>query len=151
MDSEYLILAIFLTLIGVAGIVVFSGPMTPSGDSCYCIIPSAEPGAMQGTASILLIFGVMFFPIGIFKGGLPQRRKSVPAPRTVGSGRVYTPVSVSSGGLFAFGLLLLFLAMDFVVIPSYLVLHSLPLMGVGLVLTAIGALLAYAGVRARKQ
>ncbi len=81
MDSEYILLAVVLTLIGVSGIILFNGGKTPAGDSCYCIIPSPENSAMQGTAGILLIFGVMFIPIGILKGGLPGKRVGPAIPR----------------------------------------------------------------------
>src|SRR5260370_27618510 len=67
LDSEYVILAFVLTLVGVAGVILFNGPKTPAGDSCICLIPSPEASAMQGTAGILLIFGVMFIPIVILK------------------------------------------------------------------------------------
>jgi len=64
LDTEFLALSFAFILIGVTGIVLFNGPMTPAGDSCYCIIPSPEPGAAQGTASIILAFGILFLPIG---------------------------------------------------------------------------------------
>jgi hypothetical protein len=150
LDSEYILLAFLLCVLGITGILLFNGPKTPAGDGCYCIISSPEGGAMQGTSSILLIFGVMFIPIGVLKGGLPQRRKVAPAPRTVASGRVFTPVSFSSGVLFGFGLLILFVALDFIVIPAYLVLQNMFLVGGGVALAAAGAYLAYRGARPRK-
>ncbi len=151
MDSEYLILAFFLTLIGVSGIVLFNGAKTPAGDSCYCIIPSPENSAMQGTAGILLIFGVMFIPIGILKGGLPGRRTGPPVGEKVGSGRTYSPEWISSGGQLVFGVALIILGVDVLVIPGYLLLNSTPIIGGGVVLAALGAILTYRGSRIRKQ
>ncbi len=151
MDSEYLILGFVLTLIGVSGIVLFNGAKTPAGDSCYCIIPSPENSAMQGTSGILLIFGVMFMPIGILKGGLPTRRTTPPVGESVKSGRVYSPLWFSSGGQMVFGILLVVLGVDLLIVPGYLVLDSVPLIGGGIVLAALGALLAYRGSRLRKQ
>jgi hypothetical protein len=151
LDSEYVILAIALTFIGVAGVVLFNGPKTPSLDSCYCLIPSPEASAMQGTAGILLIFGVMFIPIGILKGGLPGRRTVPPTGMTVGSGRTYSPQWISSGGQLVFGIALVVLGVDVLVVPGYLVLNSIPIIGSGIVLAALGAILAYRGSRIRKQ
>jgi hypothetical protein len=151
LDSEYIILAFVLTLIGVSGIVLFNGPKTPAGDSCVCIIPSPESGAMQGTAGILLIFGVMFIPIGILKGGLPGRRTVPPTGMTVGSGRTYSPQWISSGGQLVFGIALVVLGVDVLVVPGYLVLNSIPIIGSGIVLAALGTILAYRGSRIRKQ
>ncbi|MBI3840675.1 MAG: hypothetical protein HY297_01765, partial [Thaumarchaeota archaeon] len=71
MDNEFLALSGVFMILGIAGIVLFNGPLTPAGDSCYCLIPSPEPAAAQGTSSILLALGVMFFPMGLMKGGLP--------------------------------------------------------------------------------
>jgi hypothetical protein len=150
MDSEYIILAFVLTLIGVAGIVLFNGPKTPSGDSCYCLIPSPESSAMQGTAGILLIFGVMFVPIGILKGGLPGRRTTPPIGESVKSGRVYSPVWVRSGGQLVFGLVLVVVGIDMLAVPGYLVLNSVPIIGGGAVLAALGGLLAYRGSKLRR-
>ena len=151
LDSEYVILAIVLTFIGVSGILLFNGPKTPAGDSCVCLIPSPENSAMQGTAGILLIFGVMFIPIGILKGGLPGRRAGPPTAVTVGSGRTYSPVWMSSGGQLAFGVTLVVLGLDAVAVPGYLVFNSVPLIGGGVVLAALGAILAFRGSRLRKQ
>ena len=151
MDSEYIILAFVLTLIGVSGIVLFNGPKTPAGDSCYCLIPSPENSAMQGTSGILLIFGVMFMPIGILKGGLPGRRMVPPVGESVKSGRVYNPVWLNSGGQLAFGLILVVLGIDLLAVPGYLVLNSVPVIGAGLGLAALGAFLAYRGIKLRKQ
>jgi len=151
LDSEYIILALVLTLIGVSGIVLFNGAKTPAGDSCYCIIPSPESSAMQGTAGILLIFGVMFIPIGILKGGLPGRRTTPPTAQTVGSGRTYSPIWISSGGQLVFGVALIVLGEAAIAIPGYLVFNSIPIIAAGVALSAVGALLAYRGSRTRKQ
>jgi len=146
-----MILAFVLTLIGVSGIVLFNGAKTPAGDSCYCIIPSPENGAMQGTAGILLIFGVMFIPIGILKGGLPSRRTTPPQGQIVGSGRTYSPEWMSSGGQIAFGIALVIIGADALAVPGYLVLNSVPLIAAGVVVAVLGALLAFRGARIRKQ
>ena len=151
LDSEYIILAFVLTLIGFSGIVLFNGAKTPAGDSCYCMIPSPENNAMQGTAGILLIFGVMFIPIGILKGGLPGRRPGPPVGQTVASGRTYSPLWFSSGGQLVFGIALVILGVDVLAVPGYLVLNSIPIVGSGVVLAALGAILAYRGSRIRKQ
>jgi hypothetical protein len=151
LDSEYIILAFVLTLIGVSGIVLFNGPKTPAGDSCVCLIPSPESSAMQGTAGILLIFGVMFIPIGILKGGLPGRRAGPPMGETVGSGRTYSPVWISSGGQMVFGVALVVLGVDVLAVPGYLVFNSFPIIIGGGVLAALGGLLAFRGSRLRRQ
>lgn len=150
MDSEYIILAVALTLVGLSGIILFNGPKTPSQDSCYCIIPSPEAGAMQGTSGILLIFGVMFIPIGILKGGIPGRRVGPPTSVTVKSGRVYSPIWFSSGPLFALGLVLAFIGIDFVIVPSILVIANPGILAGGVVLTAFGVYLAYMGTKIKK-
>ena len=151
MDSEYIILAFVLTLIGFSGIILFNGPKTPAGDSCVCIIPSPENNAMQGTAGILLIFGVMFIPIGILKGGLPGRRPGPPVGETMGSGRTYSPVWLSSGGQLVFGIAMVVLGLDAVAVPGYLIFKSVPIIGGGVVLAALGAILFIRGSKARKQ
>ncbi len=151
LDSEYIILAAVLTLIGVSGVVLFNGPKTPAGDSCFCIIPSPEASAMQGTAGILLIFGVMFIPIGILKGGLPGRRVGPPPPQTVGSGRVFTPVWLNSGGQLAFGVALAVIGIDLLLAPGYLVFHNTVMVAGGGVLGLLGGLLAVRGGRTRSS
>ena len=151
MDSEYIILAFVLTLIGVSGIILFNGPKTPAGDSCVCLIPSPESSAMQGTSGILLIFGVMFMPIGILKGRIPGRRTTPPVGESVKSGRVYSPIWLSSGGQLVFGIVLVVLGVDMIAVPGYLVLNSVPVIGGGALLGAAGAFLAYRGGRTRKQ
>jgi hypothetical protein len=150
LDSEYIILAIVLTFVGVAGVVLFNGAKTPAGDSCYCLIPSPEASAMQGTAGILLIFGVMFIPIGILKGGLPGRRTGPPIGETVGSGRTYSPIWISSGGQLVFGVALIVLGVDVLAVPGYLVFDSVPIIGSGAALAALGGVLAYRGSKMRK-
>lgn len=151
MDSQYVILAFVLTVIGLSGILLFSGAKTPAGDSCYCIIPSPENGAMQGTAGILLIFGVMFIPIGILKGGVPGQRAGPPAGETSGAGRKYSPEWLRSGGQLVFGVALMVIGLDALVVPGYLVLNSLETIGGGLALAVVGAILAYRGSRLRKK
>ncbi|MDA4117729.1 MAG: hypothetical protein OK455_05230 [Thaumarchaeota archaeon] len=150
MDSEYIILAFVLTLIGVSGIILFNGPKTPAGDSCVCLIPSPESSAMQGTSGILLIFGVMFMPIGILKGGLPGRRTTPPVGESVKSGRVYSPIWLNSGSQLVLGIVLVVLGVDMLAVPGYLVLNSVPVTVGGELLGAAGAFLAYRGARTRK-
>ena len=150
MDSEYLILAFTLTLIGVTGIVLFNGA-SPAGGECHCIIPSPENTAMQGTAGILLIFGVMFIPIGILKGGLPGRRVGPPVGETSGAGRTFSPEWMSSGGQLVFGIALVVIGVDAVAVPGYLVLKSIPIIGTGAVVAALGAILAVRGSRMGRQ
>ena len=81
MDKEFLALSVVFMLLGVTGVVLFSSlfyngsifpVMTASGDSCHCVISSPEPSAAQGTSSIILMLGVMFFPMGLMKGGMPS-------------------------------------------------------------------------------
>jgi hypothetical protein len=151
LDSEYIILAFVLTLIGVSGVILFNGAKTPAGDSCYCLIPSPEAGAMQGTAGILLIFGVMFIPIGILKGGLPGRRQGPPVGETSGAGRMFTPEWLSSGGQLVFGIALVVIGLDAVAVPGYLVFKSVEIIGTGAVVAVLGAILAIRGSRVRKQ
>jgi hypothetical protein len=150
MDSEYIILAFVLTTIGLSGILLFNGPKRGE-DSCYCIIPSPENGAMQGTAGILLIFGVMFIPIGVLKGGLPAKRTGPPIGETSGAGRTYSPVWLNSGGQLVFGIAMVVLGVDAVAVPGYLVFSNIDIVGGGVALGAVGAILAYRGARLRKQ
>ncbi len=152
LDTEYVILSVLLVALGVTGIALFSGPKTPAGDSCFCIIPSPEAGAMQGTASILLIFGVMFIPIAILKGGPPSLRRAGPGVvlKPPYAGRVFTPIPIASGRLFGLGALLLFIGIDLVVVPSYFILDSRVLLVAGAVLSIIGGLLVYQGTLPRK-
>jgi hypothetical protein len=148
LDSEFLALAVVFIVLGGAGIVLFSGPLTPAGDSCYCPIPSPEPGAAQGTSSIFLALGIMFLPMGLMKGGLPAFRKGgVPAALTLPSGRTVTPIKISSGGAFVFGLVLLLVGADVVLVPGYLVLKNVYYELAGALLVAAGALSMYWGQR----
>ncbi len=148
MDSEFLALSVVFILIGVTGIVLFNGPMTPAGDSCYCLIPSPEPGAAQGTSSIILAMGVLFFPMGLMKGGLPSFRKAGPAGAAKPvAGQVYAPLPISSGAMFAIGVVLLLVGIDAVLVPGYLVFKSMPLVAGGAVLTLLGLLAVYFGYR----
>ena len=150
MDSEYIILAAVLMLVGVSGIILFNGPKTPAGDSCFCMIPSPEASAMQGTAGILLIFGVMFVPIGILKGGLPVKAEGS-GSETMKSGRVYTPERLNSGAQIGLGLFLIIIGADALAIPSYLAFHSLDLILAGAVVAVLGVLLVARGIRRRKS
>jgi len=148
LDSEFLALSLVFILVGVTGIVLFNGPMTPAGDSCYCIIPSPEPGAAQGTSSIILALGVLFFPMGLMKGGLPSLRKAAPvAPVTPVAGQVYTPLPLSSGSVFAIGVVLVLLGIDAVLVPGYLVYKSAPLIAGGVAMALVGLLAIYFGSR----
>jgi hypothetical protein len=138
--------------IGTAGIVLFYGPLTPAGDSCYCLIPSPEPGAAQGTSSIILALGVLFFPMGLMKGGLPSlKRTPVPhlKPATPGV-KVVPPIAISSGRLFAMGILLMVVGVDALLVPGYLVLKSPPVTLIGAGITALGSLAMYAGLKKPK-
>jgi len=159
LDKEFLALSVVFMLLGVTGILLFGSlftqyhsvfpVMTSSGDSCYCLVSSPEPGAAQGTSSIILVLGVMFFPMGLMKGGLPSFRKMPTAPTQVQlpSGRVVTPMSVVSGRFFAFGLILLLLGVDAVLIPGYLVYKNIYVEVAGAMLTAAGAIAMAWGIR----
>jgi hypothetical protein len=146
LDKEFFALAIIFLFIGATGVLLFAGPPTPSGDSCYCIIPSPEAGAMQGTSGILLIFGVLFLPVGLLKGGLPsfRRRPSVEKPQ---AGKVFTPVPFTSPRLFALGVLVLFLGVDAIVIPAVFLVRSPILILVGAFLCGVGSYFVYRGTR----
>jgi hypothetical protein len=148
LDSEFLGLSLLFVVIGAAGIILFYGPITPAGDSCYCLIPSPEPGAAQGTSSIILALGVLFFPMGLMKGGLPSFRRMPGTPVAPMPGaKVTPPVPISSGRLLAAGIILVVFGADAVLVPGYLVLKSIPLTGVGVAVTAFGALAMYLGSR----
>jgi hypothetical protein len=150
LDWEYIILATVLTLIGVTGVILFNGAQPPGGE-CTCLIPSPENTAMQGTSGILLIFGVLFIPIGILKGGLPTRREGPPLGRTVGSGRTYTPEWISSGTQLVLGIAIIILGADAVAVPGYVVLHNPSLIVGGAIVAALGLLLVMLGSQRRKQ
>lgn len=146
MDSEFLALSLVFMLLGAAGIILFYGPLTPAGDSCYCIIPSPEPGAAQGTSSIFLALGILFLPIGLLKGGPPVLRRTGPPPTLQGPGGVtYTAPDISSGSLFAIGLVLLLLGVDALFVPGFVVLKSEPVEVAGAVVALLGVLSLLAG------
>jgi hypothetical protein len=154
LDSEFIALSLFFILMGAVGIIMFYGPMTSSGDSCYCLIPSPEPGAAQGTSSILLVLGILFFPMGLLKGGPPsffKRQTGPPKQIVLPSGRVYTPISLASGRLFAFGILLVVVGFDLALVPGFIVLKSVPVIGIGAVITALGLAAVYFGWRKPKS
>ena len=157
MDKEFLALSVVFILLGVTGVVLFSSlfsygsifpVMTPSGDGCYCVISSPEPSAAQGTSSIILAIGTMFFPMGLMKGGLPSFRKE-PAPAQVRlpSGRVVSPLQVASGGYLAFGLAVLLIGVDVVLVPGYLVYKNMYMELAGAMLAAAGAISMAWGIR----
>ncbi len=158
MDKEFLALSVVFMLLGITGVVMFSSifyngsifpVMTPSGDSCYCLISSPEPSAAQGTSSIILALGVMFFPMGLMKGGLPSfgRAPTAPAPVKLPSGRVVSPIQMGSGRYFVFGLVVLLIGVDMVLIPGYLVYKNVYIELAGALLTAAGAISMAWGLR----
>ncbi len=153
MDSEFLALSFVFIFLGVAGIVLFSGPLTPSGDSCYCIISTPEPGAAQGTSSIFLALGAMFFPMALMKGGAPSFRRvpGVKVPIQLPGGRVVTPVLIVSGNFFVVGILLLLVGIDAVLVPAYLVFKNVWYELAGALLTAAGALATAWGLKKPKS
>jgi hypothetical protein len=153
MDSEFLALSMVFIILGSAGIVLFYGPPNAAGDSCYCLIPSPDPGAAQGTSAILLAFGLLFFPMGLMKGGLPSFRKAPTAPREVQlpTGRVISPISIGSGGFFVFGLIVLLVGVDAVLVPGFLLYKNLWYEVAGILLAAAGALSLVWGLRKPKQ
>ncbi len=162
MDKDFLALSVAFMILGLIGIVLFSSlfdpryhsifPVPASPDSCYCIISSPEPEAAQGTSSILLALGVMFFPMGLMKGGLPSFRRipGATAPVKLPSGRVVTPVAVLSGRFFAFGLVVLLVGVDAVLVPGYLVYGNIYFELAGALLSAAGALSMFWGLRKPK-
>ena len=149
MDSEFLALSFVFMLIGLAGILLFSGAMTPSGDSCYCIIPSPEPAAAQGTSSIFLVLGIIFFPMGLMKGGLPTfRRTSLPPAGPIQpGGRVVAPIKILSVNLFALGVILLIVGVDALLVPAYLIYKNFWFELAGAMITAAGAIATTWGLR----
>lgn len=153
MDSEFLALSVVFIVLGAAGIVLFYGPPNAAGDSCYCLIPSPDAGAAQGTSSILLALGFMFFPMGLMKGGLPSFRKAPAGPREVKlpTGRVISPISIGSGNFFVFGIVVLLVGVDAVLVPGYLVYKNIWYELAGLLLTAAGLISVFWGLRKPKQ
>ena len=158
MDKEFLAISVVFMLLGVTGIIMFSSlfyngsifpVMTASGDSCYCVISSPEPSAAQGTSSIILALGVIFFPMGLLKGGLPTigRVQGAAAPLKLPSGRVVSPIQIGSGRFFAFGLALLLIGADVVLVPGYLVYKNAYIELAGIMLTAAGAISMAWGLR----
>ncbi|QQG49247.1 MAG: hypothetical protein HY247_02755 [archaeon] len=149
MDNEFLALSAAFMILGITGIILFNGPPTPAGDSCYCLIPSPEPGAAQGTSSILLALGVMFFPMGLMKGGLPTFRRAPAAPQMIKSpaGTVISPVHVISGNAFTFGVVVLLIGVDAVLIPGYLVYRNVWYELAGALLAAAGGISALWSLR----
>lgn len=161
MDKEFLALSVAFMILGITGIVLFSSlfyngsifpVMTSSGDSCYCVISSPEPSAAQGTSSIILALGVMFFPMGLMKGGMPSfgRAPLTSAPVKLPSGRVVSPVQLVSGKYFAFGLVVLLIGLDAVLVPGYLVYKNAYVELAGAMLTAAGAIAMAWGLRKPK-
>jgi hypothetical protein len=162
LDKEFLALSVVFMLLGITGIILFSSifyngslvpVMTPAGDSCYCVISSPEPAAAQGTSSILLALGVIFFPMGLMKGGLPsfQRMPSAQKPIRLPSGRVVSPIQIGSGNYFAFGLIVLLVGVDAVLVPGYLVYKNSYFELAGAMLAAAGALSMLWGLRKPKS
>ena len=162
MDKEFVALSIVFLILGVVGILLFSSVMppyyslspvmTPAGDGCYCLISSPEPGAAQSTSSILLALGVMFLPMGLMKGGLPSFRKAAPTgPVNLPSGQVVSPLAIGSGGYFAFGIVLLLIGVDALLVPGFLVFQNLYYEAAGLMLTAAGAISLFWGLRKRSS
>jgi hypothetical protein len=160
LDKEFLALSVVFILLGLTGILLFSSilppyyslipKMTPTNDGCYCIISSPEPGAAQSTSSIMLALGIMFFPMGLMKGGLPSFRKVSPAPTgpvTMPSGRVVSPLQILSGNYFVFGIIVLLIGIDAVLVPGYLVFKNEYYELAGVLLTAAGALSTLWGLR----
>ncbi|TLX97883.1 MAG: hypothetical protein E6K96_02030 [Thaumarchaeota archaeon] len=156
MDSEFLTLAFFFLLIGGAGVYLFNGPLTPAKDSCVCIIPTPEPGAAQGTSSILLAFGVLFLPIGLLKGGPPSfGRRVTPTPqqtRTPEAGpaaAAAAPVGIPmrSGRLYTLGIALIIFGVDAITIPGFLYFNNFLIGGAGAGVAVLGFLTFFSGVR----
>lgn len=170
MDKEFLALSVVFMLLGVTGIVLFgslfyNGSIFPvpecsgqvcanpsQADSCFCLISSPEPGAAQGTSSIILALGVMFFPMGLMKGGLPSFRRvpSAMGPVTLPSGRVVTPLKITSGLYFTFGLVLLLTGVDAVLVPGLLILRNPYFELSGALLAAAGGVSMLWGLRKPK-
>jgi len=153
LDSEFLALSFVFMLIGITGIVLFNGTVPPSGAPCNCIIPTPEPSAAQGTSSIFLLLGLIFFPMGLMKGGLPsiRRQPSSVVPPTKESGmRVISPVQILSVNLFALGIVLLIVGVDALLVPAYLIYKNVWYGTAGVLVTAAGALALGWGLRSKK-
>ena len=153
-------LSFVFMLLGIVGILLFSSimppyyslspVMTPAGDGCYCLISSPEPSAAQSTSSILLALGVMFFPMGLMKGGLPSfKRAATVGPVKLPGGNEATPLVIGSGGYFALGIIALLIGIDVVLVPGYLVYQNLYYVAAGIMLTAAGAISVVWGLRKR--
>jgi hypothetical protein len=171
MDKEFLALSLVFILMGVTGIILFgslfyNGSIFPvpecsgqvcanpsQADSCFCLISSPEPGAAQGTSSIILALGVMFFPMGLMKGGLPSFRRMPPSvgPVTLPSGRVVTPLQIGSGLYFTFGLVVILIGVDAVLIPGYLLFRNPYFVLSGALLAAAGGISTIWGLRKSKS
>jgi hypothetical protein len=67
------------------------------------------------------------------------------------SGRVVSPVQILSGNFFAFGLILLLVGVDAVLIPAYLVFKNQWYEIAGVLLTAAGGLAMGWGLRKPKS
>lgn len=140
-------------LIGIAGIILFNGTVPPSGAPCNCIIPTPEPTAAQGTSSIFLLLGLIFFPMGLMKGGLPSFRRATPAasPSVKQPGTsVVSPVQILSVNMFALGIVLLIVGVDALLVPAYLVYKNIWYETAGVLVTAAGALALVWGLRSKK-
>jgi hypothetical protein len=70
---------------------------------------------------------------------------------TSGAGRTFSPEWINSGGQLVFGVALVVLGLDAVAVPGYLVFKSVEIIGGGVVLAAVGVILAIRGSRVRKQ
>lgn len=163
MDKEFLALSIVFILLGITGILLFSSiippyfsfkpVMTPAGDGCYCLISSPEPGAAQSTSSIILALGVMFLPMGLMKGGLPSFGKppttAAPAAR-LPAGRTVSPIQIGSGNYFAFGLVILLIGVDAILVPGYVLFRNPYYELAGALLAAAGVISMVWGLRKPK-
>ena len=148
MDSEFLALSLVFIVLGVAGIVLFNGTVPPSGAPCNCIIPTPEPSAAQGTSSIFVVLGVIFFPMGLLKGGLPSFSKPLPQPGLgQPSAKVATPVQILSVNLFVLGIVLLLIGVDALLVPSYLIYKNQWYGLAGVLITLAGAISFVWGLR----
>lgn len=153
MDSEFLALSLVFIILGLSGIILFNGTVPPSGAPCNCIIPTPEPTAAQGTSSIFLVLGLIFFPMGLMKGGLPSLRRTIAASPTLEhpAGGIVAPVSVLSLNLFVVGVVLLLIGVDALLVPAYVLYKSLWLGLLGLLLAAGGGLAMARGLRKKPE